>query len=191
MICIPLLTQPVIGRMGRYIQHSILIENFINQLNQTILINPNLGKKWIKLKKIYFQVSSSDQDGEVLMKEKSSFEEGMQIHRSLAYKKKIKRLAKLNERTNKKEFKSAKNMISTRFVLTKVEHDLTVEDIKSYLLRNIEEIDDVYVRKNPMSHNKYATFVLIVYSENEVNRKILEDNDWPGQVKCFFSPNER
>ena len=100
-------------------------------------------------------------------------------------------MEKLKKRTNQKELGSAKKSISTRFVLTRVEPEQTVEDVEFYLLENFEEINDVYVRKNPMTHDKYATFVFIISSENEIDVRMIEDHDWPGRVKCFFSPNER
>ena len=108
-----------------------------------------------------------------------------------AYKKKTKRLQKLQERTNKRGLESAKKIFSTRFVLTKVDPDLTVEDIEYYILNNFDEIADVYVRKNPMSHDKYATFIFIIHSENEIDIERVEDHHWPGCVRCFFSQNER
>ena len=125
------------------------------------------------------------------MEQGATYEDDMEVYRSTAYKKKIKRLQKLQERKHKRALDSAKKQISTRFVLTKVEPDQTKEDVEEYLLENFEEIEDVYVRKNQMSHDKYATFIFIVHSDNEIDIRMIENLDWPGMVKCFFSPNER
>ena len=144
-----------------------------------------------KIEKVSYQVSAAGQDGEVVLEQEATYEDDMEVYRSTAYKKKMKRLQKLQERSNKKELDSAKNLISTRFVLTKVEPDQTVEDVELYLLKIFEEISDVYVRKNPMAHDKYATFIFIIHSENEIDVEMIEDHNWPGSVKCFFSPNER
>ena len=144
-----------------------------------------------RIEKRSYHVSATDPDGEVVLEQEATYEDDFEVYRSTAYKKKVKRLEKLKERTNQKELGSAKNSISTRFVLTRVEPEQTVEDVEFYLLENFEEINDVYVRKNPMTHDKYATFVFIISSENEIDVRMIEDHDWPGRVKCFFSPNER
>ena len=59
-----------------------------------------------------------------------------------------------------------KERTATRFVLTKVAPELTADDVEYYILENFEEINDVFVRKNPMkNHMNYATFVFIINSQ--------------------------
>ena len=144
-----------------------------------------------RIEKRSYHVSTTGPDGEVVLEQEATYEDGFEVVRSTKYKKKMKRMEKLRERTNRRELESAKSSISTRFILTKVDIDLTEEDVESYLLENFEEISDVYVRKNQMTHDKYATFVFIIYTENEIDAKMIEDHDWPGRIKCFFSPNDR
>ena len=144
-----------------------------------------------RIEKRSYHVSATGPDGEVVLEQEATYEDDFEVYRSTAYKKKVKRLEKLKERTNQKELGSAKNSISTRFVLTSVEPEQTVEDVEFYLLENFEEINYGYVRKNPMTHDQYATFIFIINSENEIDVRMIEDHAWPGRVKCFFSPNER
>ena len=87
-----------------------------------------------RIEKVSCQVSATNQNGEVVLEQEAIFEDDMEVYRSTAYKKKMKRLQKLQERTNKRGLESAKNIFSTRFVLTKVDPDLTVEDIEYYIL---------------------------------------------------------
>ena len=144
-----------------------------------------------RIEKLSYLVSTTGQDGEVVYEQKATYEDDMEVYRSTAYKKKMKRLQKLQERTDKRDLVAAKNLISTRFVLTRVEPDLTVEDVEHYLLDNFEEISDVYVRKNPMSHERYATFIFIINSDHEIDVERIEDHNWPSRMKCFFSPADK
>ena len=72
-----------------------------------------------RIEKVSYKVSASGQDGEVELEQEATYEDDMEVYRSTAYKKKIKRLQKLQERTNKGVLDSAKKEISTRFVITK------------------------------------------------------------------------
>ena len=68
--------------------------------------------------------------------------------------------------------------------------DTTEEEIELDLLDWFEEFEEVYVRKNPMKkHTRYATFVVIITSENELDLETIENFKWPGEVRCFFAPN--
>ena len=57
------------------------------------------------------------------------------------------------------------------------------------LLDFFEEFEEVYVRKTQMKkHTRYANFVFIVTSENELDIEAIENAEWPGAVRCFFAP---
>ena len=117
-------------------------------------------------------------------------DEDLQVYHSSAYKKKMKRIQKLKENENLCGIRAAKLKIKTRFVLTKVVPDTTEEEIELDLLDWFEEFEEVYVRKNLMKkHTRYATFVVIITSENELDLETIENFKWPGEVRCFFAPN--
>ena len=97
---------------------------------------------------------------------------------------------KLKANENVRGIRPAKLKIKTRFVLTKVQSDTTEEEIELELLDWFGDFEEVYVRKNPLKkHNEYATFIVIVTSEKKLNIKMIENFEWPGEVRCFFAPN--
>ena len=101
------------------------------------------SKKCVEKKS--YHISSIGEDGEEMFEEKSIIEDGFQIYHSSAYKKKMKRLEKL-ERQNVEELESMKRKISTRFLLTKAKPSMSEEAVEHYILRNFD-VDYVYVRK--------------------------------------------
>ena len=127
----------------------------------------------------------------MIIEEKSIVHDGFEVFHSTAYKKKMKRIEKLKNKRENKGLVPAKRLVGTRFALTNVQIDLIDEDIECYLLENFDCVNEIYVRKCPPKHDKYACFVFIVYAEEEVDAEIFENHDWPGRVRCFFAPNNR
>ena len=104
----------------------------------------------------------------------------------------MKRLEKLRQNENNRGNQPAKSKFKTRFILTKLNPESTEEDVELELLDFFEEFEEVYVRKTQMKkHSRYASFVFIVTSENELDVQAIENANWPGQVRCFFAPNQQ
>ena len=122
-----------------------------------------------KIEKMSYQISTVGENGEEMIEECATYHDGFQVYHSSAYKKKMKRLEKLKNQCKNPELLSANKTISTRFVLTKCKPEQEPDKLEFYLLENFEEINEVHVRKNHMSHGHYSTFVFIAYSENELN----------------------
>ena len=80
--------------------------------------------------------------------------------------------------------------IATRFLLTKVNPKMTEKSVEAYILRNFE-VNEVYVRKNPMRFPNYCSFIFITNSEEEMDIDEFEQHQWPGEIKCFFAPREK
>ena len=38
-------------------------------------------------------------------------------------------------------------------------------------------------------HNHYSTFMVIITTEEPFDVEIIENYDWPGEIRCFFAPN--
>ena len=112
-----------------------------------------------------YHISSVGNDGEEMIEENSVTEDGFQIYHSTAYKKKMKRLEKLE---NEGELESMKRKIVTRFLLTKCKPDMTKKKVEKYILRNFN-VDEVFVRKNPMKFPYYSSFIFIINSEDELD----------------------
>ena len=108
---------------------------------------------------------------------------------SSAYKKKLKRLEKLKQ-NNVEELASMKRKIATRFLLTRAKPNMTIEAVELYILENFD-VDEVYVRKNPMKYKNHSSFIFITNSDEELDVDDFEDHRWPGEIQCFFAPNER
>ena len=79
--------------------------------------------------------------------------------------------------------------IATRFLLTKVNPKMTEKSVEAYILRNFE-VNEVYVRKNPMRFPNYCSFIFITNSEEEMDIDEFEQHQWPGEIKCFL-PQEK
>ena len=132
--------------------------------------------------------SSNTYDASGNMSDQSSDNEsGFEF--SSAYKKKLRRLQKLKEE-NHEELASMKRKISTRFLLTRAKPNMSVKSVELYILENFD-VDEVYVRKNAMKHSNHSTFIFIINSEDELDTDEFKDHDWPGEIRCFFAPNER
>ena len=143
-----------------------------------------------KVDKISYHITEVGSDGEDIIEENQIYKDDFQVYRSVAYKKKIKRLEKLKKKSSGKGLTSMKEKIATRFVLTKVDVNEQEDYVEEYLLENFDEINEVHVRKNEMRrHNHYASFVFIVYSEEEIDIDMILNHDWPGKILCFHSPN--
>ena len=136
-------------------------------------------------------VSTENEHGEVRIEDKSILHDGFEVYHSTAYKKRLKRMEKLNSRMEKKDLISAKRPVGTRFILTNVSLDITEEDVEDHLFKDFEWLSNVYIRRCRLKHDKFASFVFIVYEEEEVDPKIFENHRWPGRIRCFFSPNDR
>ena len=141
------------------------------------------------VEKTSYHISSTGEDGEEMIEENSIIEDGFQIYHSSAYKKKMKRLEKL-EKKNVEELESMKRQISTRFLLTKAKPSMSEEAVEQYILKNFD-VDFVYVRKNPMKFENYSSFIFIINSDEELNIRDFEHHAWPGLLKCFFAPNSK
>ena len=64
---------------------------------------------------------------------------------------------------------------------------MTEETVECYILENFD-VDEVYVRKNPMKYDNYSSFIFIINSEEELDIREFEEHSWPGLLKCFFAP---
>ena len=67
---------------------------------------------------------------------------------------------------------------------------MSEEAVECYILKKFE-VDEVYVRKNPMKYDNYSSFIFIVNSDEELDTCDFEDHEWPGLLKCFFAPNRK
>ena len=83
-----------------------------------------------------------------------------------------------------------KRKIATRFLLTRAKPNMTIEAVELYILENFD-VDEVYVRKNPMKYKNHSSFIFITNSDEELDVDDFEDHRWPGEIQCFFAPNER
>ena len=104
---------------------------------------------------------------------------------SSAYKKKLRRLQKLEEQ-NTEELASMERKIATRFLLTRAKPSMTKESVEHYILLNFD-INEVYVRKC----KNHSNFIFITNSDEELDTEEFEHHEWPGEIRCFFAPNER
>ena len=86
---------------------------------------------------------------------------------------------------------SAKRPVGTRFVLTNVRLDITEDDVEEHLFKHFNWLENVYIRRCRLKHDKFASFILIVPDEEEIDPRIFEEFLWPGKIKCFFAPNNR
>ena len=102
-----------------------------------------------------------------------------------AYKKKLRRLQKLEDQ-NTEDLVSIKKQITTRFLLTRANPSMTKESVERYILLNFD-IDSVYVRKC----KNHSNFIFILNSDEELDKEEFEHHEWPGEIRCFFAPNER
>ena len=144
------------------------------------------------VREVSCQLISSGNDGEEVIEEKSVYHDDFQVYHSSAYKRKMKRLEKLRQNENNRGIQPAKSKVKTRFIFTKLNPESTEEDVELELLDFFEEFEEVYVRKTQMKkHSRYASFVFIVTSENELDVQAIENANWPGQVRCFFAPNQQ
>ena len=151
---------------------------------------PSNSDKPNTIREVSCQLISTGDTGEEVIEEKSIYHDDFQVYHSSAYKRKMKRLEKLRNDENNKGLKSAKSKVKTRFILTKLAPESTEEEVELELLDYFEDFEEVYVRKTQMKkHTRYSTFVFIVTSENELDVEAIENSDWPGEVRCFFAPN--
>ena len=143
------------------------------------------------IREVTCQISSAGEDGEEVLEEKAVYHDDFQVYRSSAYRKKVKRLENLKNNKNNKGLKSMKGKTKTRFVVTKAHPEVTEEDVEVELMGTFMElIDEIYVRKNAMKkHNHYSTFVVIITTEEPFDVEMIENYNWPGEVRCFFAPN--
>ena len=102
-----------------------------------------------------------------------------------AYKKKLRRLQKLEDQ-NTEDLVSIKKQITSRFLLTRANPNMTKESVERYILLNFD-IDSVYVRKC----KNHSNFIFIINSDEELDTEEFEHHEWPGEIRCFFAPNER
>ena len=144
------------------------------------------------IREVSHQIISSGDCGEEVLEEKAVYHDDFQVYHSSAYKRKMKKIEELKNNVNNRGLKPAKTKVKTRFVLTKLDPESTREQVQLELLDFFEDFEEVYVRKVPMQrHSRYSTFVFIVTSENELNIRAIENADWPGEVRCFFAPNNQ
>ena len=141
----------------------------------------------VLVEKRSYHISSVGDDGEEVIEEKSVTEDGFQVYHSSAYKKKMKRLEKLK---NEDVLVSMKRKIATRFLLTKVSPHLSEKSVEAYILQHFD-INEVYVRKNPMKFPYYCSFIFITNSDEEIDIDEYEQHNWPGEIKCFFAPRDQ
>ena len=114
-----------------------------------------------------------------------------EIPHTLSEKKKVDRLEQLRL-TKRKKLEGMKEKISTRFLLCKVHPLLEAEDVEESILTYFKFIKEVYVRKCPMEkHSDYANFIFFVKSTEEIDVDAIEDFNWPGKIRCYYSPKDR
>ena len=152
--------------------------------------NINSSNKPDCIKESSYRLTLENKNGEEVYEEKSVLHDGMEVFHSTAYKKKMKRIEKLKNQRENKGLIPAKSQSGTRFALTNARIDLIDEDVELYLLENFL-YDNIYVRKCLLKNDKYASFIFIIYSDEEVDRKIFTGHNWPGRVKCYFAPNDK
>ena len=139
-----------------------------------------------------YHISTFGEEGEEVIEEQAVTEDGFQVVHNVSYRKRMKR----QKRQRQEMLKNAKDLVSmkrkrpTRFLLTKVNPNLSENSVEAYILRNFD-IDEVYVRKNQMRFPDYASFIFITNSEEELDIDEFENHDWPGSIRCFFAPRER
>ena len=127
----------------------------------------------------------------VVIEEKSVLHDDFEVYHSSAYKKKLKRIEKLKNRSNRKDLMSAKRPVGTRFFLTNVRLDITKDDVEEHLFDYFNWLPNIYIRRCRIKQNKFASFILIVYDEEEIDPRIFIEFLWPAKFKSFFAPNNR
>ena len=140
-----------------------------------------------KISKMSYQLASTD--GDEVIEHKSVYHDDVLVFHSIDHKKKIKRLEYL-EGKGAKSLESMERKTAYRFVLTKCHPGMDEEDVELYLHKNFRSIKDLYVRKTEMKkHNDYSTFVFIVNSRDNFDIDEVTYHDFPGNIVCFFTPN--
>ena len=79
-----------------------------------------------------YQVSTIGEAGEINYSEQVINEDGVDVHTSTSYKRKIN-MKRLKELEKEEELLSMKRKISTRFLLTKAHHRMTVANVEKHL----------------------------------------------------------
>ena len=164
-----------------YINHPSQHRDFSQEGN-------NINQKPNCIKENTYRCTVENANGEEVYEEKSVLHDDFEVYHSTAYKKKMKRIEKLKNERENKGLIPAKRQIGTRFALTNVRVDLIDQDIERYLLENFDSLYNVYVRKCPLKSDKYASFIFIVYADEEVDPEPFQNHNWPGRVRCFFAP---
>ena len=136
-----------------------------------------------------YQVSTIGEAGEINYSEQVINEDGVDVHTSTSYKRKIN-MKRLKELEKEEELLSMKRKISTRFLLTKAHHRMTVANVEKHL-RNNFVVGDVHIRQNPRNHDFYSSFIIIINSDEELDIRNFEEHDWPGDIRCYFAPRDR
>ena len=81
--------------------------------------------------------------------------------------------------------------VSTRFYLTKCDPDMEEESVKKYIYKYFPYVSDAYVRKLPMKHDYYSSFIFFTNTNEEVDLENFRQHRWPGVIKFFFAPRDR
>ena len=122
--------------------------------------------------------------------ERSEVKHVTEVPHTFSEKKKVERLEQLRQ-TKRKKLEGMMEKISTRFLLCKVHPLLDSEDVEDAILSYFKFIKEVYVRKCPMDkHSDYANFIFIVKSTEEIDIDAVEDYNWPGKIRCYYSPKD-
>ena len=109
----------------------------------------------------------------------------------MVYKNKLSQIKMLKKQQGYKGLIPAKKEIGTRFTLTNLHIDLMDTDIMCYILEHFKSVINVYVRKCGLKNDRVASFVFIVYTEDEVDPKTFVNHNWPGRIRCFFAPDRK
>ena len=136
-----------------------------------------------------FQVSTIGKNGEKVFEEQTVNENGEQVLHKTSYKRKINQ-QRLDELEEEEDLISMNKKISTRFLLTKCHPTMTIGSVEKHIRKHFD-IGDIYIRRNPDRHDNYSSFILIISSEEELDIKKFEHHNWPGLIRCFFSPRDR
>ena len=149
------------------------------------------GRKSIK--KRSYHLSTFGEDGEEVLEEQAVNEDGFQVYHNVSYKKRMKRQKRQRQENleNAEDLTSMRRELTYRFLLTKVNPDLSVNSIERYLLNNFNIYEVNHIRKNPMTFPHYASFIFIINTYEELDIGEFETHDWPGEIRCFFAPRPR
>ena len=112
--------------------------------------------------------------------------DGEEVFNSQSEDIRLKRINELGAEGIEGKLEGSKSPNSLRLFLTKVSPEISKKELEAYFLKKFRYLEKVIIRKNPMHrHSYYASFVVLVISQEDIELDDFQDHDWPDDVRCF------